>query len=237
MPVMFGADAQLDWSWVVWQRAEDDLLLVVTDGSHAGRAIDYSTAGHRMHGFRIHSRADDVIDDAGRWQQSAADSPAQRIDQPQEADQLRPYGCGLGLDRWSTTGQPATPRARSFGLHLRHLGSQAEALPLVELLGLAIAEPDCTAIVAGQALAWHLHGTVAGGGYQADGEQRRGPVHPGKHHWQRPGRATATTAANGRRAVAEVQVLDARQPLAERVLHLHRERYQRPEGFCTGDPW
>lgn len=67
MPVMMETDPDLGWAWVAWQRHEGDLHVVAVDGPSAGWHIRYSYAGHRMEGFEILARADDVIADSDRF--------------------------------------------------------------------------------------------------------------------------------------------------------------------------
>jgi len=86
MPVMMETAADLSWAWLAWQRAEDDLLLTLVDGPSAGWFIRYSYAGHRMEGFQVLARADDVI---------APDWPAGRLPDP---DRLR-IGLAHAADR------------------------------------------------------------------------------------------------------------------------------------------
>jgi len=61
MPVMMESADDLSWAWVAWQRAEDDFLITAVDGPSAGWFIRYSYAGHRMDGFQLLARADDVL--------------------------------------------------------------------------------------------------------------------------------------------------------------------------------
>lgn len=61
MPVMMETAEDLSWAWVAWQRSEEEFLLTVIDGPSAGWHIRYSYAGHRMDGFQVLARADDVL--------------------------------------------------------------------------------------------------------------------------------------------------------------------------------
>jgi len=73
MPVMMETAADLSWAWVAWQRSEDDILLTAIEGPSAGWHIRYSYAGHRMEGFQVLSRADDVL--APGWPEGRLPSP------------------------------------------------------------------------------------------------------------------------------------------------------------------
>ena len=61
MPVCMQTAEDLSWSMIVWQRGEADYLLTAFDGPFAGWYIRYSFAGHRMRGFDVYARADDVL--------------------------------------------------------------------------------------------------------------------------------------------------------------------------------
>jgi len=67
MPVSVATSEKLDWAYLIWQRSVDDYLVTVLDGLSAGWRIKYSYAGHRMTGFEVLARADDVICPAERF--------------------------------------------------------------------------------------------------------------------------------------------------------------------------
>jgi len=73
MPVMMETAADLSWAWVAWQRSEEDFLVTAVEGPSAGWFIRYSYAGHRMDGFQILARADDVL--APGWPEGRLPSP------------------------------------------------------------------------------------------------------------------------------------------------------------------
>jgi hypothetical protein len=61
MPVCVATDEHFLWSYVVWHRSETDFLVLAVHGLHAGWRFLYSYPGHRIVGFRVLARADDVI--------------------------------------------------------------------------------------------------------------------------------------------------------------------------------
>jgi len=95
MPVVIETAEDLSWSYILWERSEDDLLLVGVTSRFSAWRIHYSYAGHRMLGLSLLARADDVVCERPEFTYGRLPTTTKlavhRWHDPRQRDRLRSY--------------------------------------------------------------------------------------------------------------------------------------------------